>query len=133
VSVGEWLCLDCAEPHLPTAPEVEPPVEPDRPDPFTRPLDRLLTGLRLHCGPDPYVTRGVGVWWARCPLHPDAGYSLLVTEQEEGREVELCCRVGCPPSVIRGLLVPDPEREAIAAARAAAIVWAQMWSRRRAS
>jgi hypothetical protein len=130
-SIGEWHCLTCAEPYLPTAPEVEG-FRRESPDPFARPLDRLLASLRLHCGPDAYTTRGLGVWWARCPLHPDTGYSLLVTELP-GEGIELCCRGGCPEAVIRELLDPDPEREGEAKSISRALVWAQTYRKRRAA
>jgi len=65
-------------------------------------------------------------WAAKCPLHPDAGFTLLVTERP-GRDPDLWCRVGCPPNVIRYVLIPDPERDHEARRRADVLGWAQNW------
>jgi hypothetical protein len=97
-------------------------------DPFQRPLDRLLAGLRRH-SPDSYrLVPGEGDtpdhWIARCPLHVDAGFTLVLSEA--GR---LWCRVGCPEGIIRYALVDDPERERAAESAARVIVWAQNWKR----
>jgi hypothetical protein len=108
-----------------------------RRDPFARPLDRRLQGLRRHCGPDPYrLIPGDDSdrWAARCPLHPGvtgawSAYTLVVADREHEQEPELWCRVGCPPWVIRYVLLPDPEREHEAAERARVLVWAQNWER----
>jgi hypothetical protein len=112
-------------------------LEPLPLDPFDRPLDRVLEGLRKACGPDPYrLIPGRGDepdrWAARCPLHPDAGYTLLVTGLP-GDEADLWCSIGCPPGVLRSVLVPDPEAEKLAAARAKVLLWAQSYGERRAA
>jgi hypothetical protein len=127
-AAGEWLCLDCAEPHLPSAPPASSrPGPPKRPDPFARPLDRVLTGLRAHCGADAYrAGQELDQWTARCPLHPDAGFTLDVRELPDGK-VALRCRVGCPPKAIHNVLVPDPQREEAADATARALLWAQRY------
>jgi hypothetical protein len=98
--------------------------------PFERATDRILEGLRRHCGPDAYrLIPGEGDapdrWASPCPLHPSSGFSLLVTETDG--EPDLWCRVGCPRGWIRYVLTPDPERDREAARRAKAIVWAQNW------
>jgi hypothetical protein len=100
-------------------------------DPFERPVDQLLAGLRRHT-PDAYrLVPGEGDapdhWIARCPLHVDVGFTLVLTEA--GR---LWCRVGCPEGIIRYALVDDPERERAASATARAIVWGQTYGKRRA-
>jgi hypothetical protein len=107
-------------------------------NPFDRPLDRLLQGLRRQCGPDSYrLLPGQGDerdrWKARCPLHPGvaeawSGYTLLVTELP-GHEADIWCQIGCPPWAIRYALLPDPEREREAERRAAVLLWAQSWKR----
>jgi hypothetical protein len=114
----------------------DPDDDPHEPDPFDRPLDQLLEGLRWHAR-DAYrlIPGELGEpdrWRARCPLHPDAGFTLLLTELSSG-EVDLWCRTGCPEGVIRYALVPDPEREREAERRAAVLLWAQSFKRRRAS
>jgi hypothetical protein len=97
-------------------------------DPFQRPVDRLLAGLRRHA-PDSYrlvvdERGGSDRWIARCPFHPDVGFSLTVTEAGG-----LWCKVGCPEWAITYALVDDPERERAAEAAARVIVWAQNWKR----
>lgn len=101
-------------------------------DPFERPLDRLLAGLRAH-SPDAYRLvpgeRGdPDHWIARCPLHVDAGFTLVVTEGGG-----LSCRLGCPEWAVRCALLEwvDPERKRAAAAVARAIVWGQTYGKRR--
>jgi hypothetical protein len=99
-------------------------------DPFDRPLDRLLAGLRCHSS-DAYrlVPGEHGLpdrWLARCPLHPDVGFTLTVSE-----EGDLRCRAGCPEWAISYALLDDPERERAAAAVARALVWAQNYGKRR--
>jgi hypothetical protein len=111
--------------------------EDPAPAPFSRPLDRILEGLRRSCQPDAYrLIPGEGDeadrWAARCPLHVDAGFTLLVTEDQAGGEPALWCRAGCPPAIIRYALVPDPERQREAERRAAVLLWAQSWPERRA-
>jgi hypothetical protein len=135
-SLGAWLCLSCAEPHLPTGPAAETGTRTRNcTDPFARPLDRLLLGLRRHAR-DPYrLIPGEGKhrdrWLAVCPLHPSTGYSLALLERADG-SVVLACAAGCPDAVIRELLDPDPERERRAAEVARWFVWAQTWKRRAA-
>jgi hypothetical protein len=97
-------------------------------DPFERPVDRILAGLRRHT-PDAYrlipgERGGADRWLARCPFHPDVGFTLTITEAGG-----LSCRVGCPEWAITYALVDDPEREKAAAATARVIVWAQDWKR----
>jgi hypothetical protein len=128
----------------------------DRPDPFGRDVDRLLEGLRWHCQPDPYkpipgqlghwsddperrfppcgpdpsdrfMPGGPDRWAAKCPLHPNAGLTLLITENCAGADV--WCAVGCPPSVIRYVLLPDAGRDREAARRAGVLVWARNYRR----
>jgi hypothetical protein len=93
-------------------------------DPFSRRLDRLLAGLRRHSRDAYRLVPGEGHepdrWLARCPLHPDVGFTLTVSE-----EGDLQCEVGCPDWAIRFALLDDPERERAAAAVARAIVWAR--------
>ena len=130
-----------------------------------RDLDRLLQGLRRHCGTDAYrlVPVGPDRWneiqpapahwgvrgdgWptpdarlisggpdhpiARCPLHPSAGYSLVIKEKYHGAKASVWCRVGCDEVALRHVLIEDAERERRARARAEVLVWAQGWSRRR--
>jgi hypothetical protein len=135
-AVDAWLCLRCAEPYLPTVPEVEEfPQESYCPDPFARPLDRLLAGLRRH-SPDAYrlIPGEHGLpdrWLAHCPLHVSTGHSMALLERADG-DVVLACAAGCPECVIRELLDPDTERERIAAARAAVLLWAQSYGKRAA-
>jgi hypothetical protein len=94
-------------------------------------VDRLLERLRWHT-PDAYrLVPGEGTapdqWAARCPLHPDVGFTLLITDRGDDREADVWCRVGCPRNVIRYVLTPDPEREREARRRADTLVWAQNW------
>jgi hypothetical protein len=102
-------------------------------DPFERPVDRVLEGLRRQCRPDPYrLVPGEGEapdrWTARCPLHPDSGFCLIVTDCGE-RDPGLWCRVGCQAGVIRDVLLGNPGRDRLAAARAKVLVWGQNYRR----
>ena len=108
-----------------------------------RDLDRLLQGLRRHCGTDAYrlVPVGPDRWneiqpapahwgvrgdgWptpdarlisggpdhpiARCPLHPSAGYSLVIKEKYHGAKASVWCRVGCDEVALRHVLIEDAE------------------------
>jgi hypothetical protein len=97
-------------------------------DPFERPLDRLLAGLRRHSSDAYRLVPGergdADRWFARCPFHVDVGFTLTVTEAGD-----LSCRAGCPEWAIRYTLLGDPEREKAAEAAARVIVWAQNWKR----
>jgi hypothetical protein len=97
-------------------------------DPFERPLDRILAGLRRHADDAYRLIPGDGDeadrWTARCPFHVDVGFSLTVAEAGG-----LSCRAGCPEWAIRYALLDDPEREKAAEAVARAIVWSQTWKR----
>jgi hypothetical protein len=145
-ATGEWLCLRCAEPHLLRAPDetsvsgrgvpardLRATDEANASDPFSRSADRCLAGLRRHgCNYRANVLGddGVRTWRADCPLHPDAapGLSLALLERRDG-EVVLACALGCPEWVLRSLLDPDPERDRVAAARAAVLLWAQSYGK----
>jgi hypothetical protein len=104
-------------------------------DPFARPVDRLLAGLRAHASDAYRLVPGEANqpdrWIACCPLHVDVGFTLVVTDRGDDRKPAVWCRVGCPEKVIRRVLVPDPEAERAAAATARAIVWAQTYGKRR--
>jgi hypothetical protein len=100
-------------------------------DPFDRPLDRLLAGLRRH-SPDAYrlVPGEPGRpdrWLARCPLHPDIGFALVIIDRGDDQEPDLWCKVGCPVGIVRYALAPDPERERAAEAAARVLIWAQTY------
>jgi hypothetical protein len=110
-------------------------------DPFCRPVDQLLTGLRqlareyeldrvyeLIPGKGGEPDR----WRACCPFHPAAGFTVVITELPSG-EADVWCRVGCAPGVVRSVLVPDPERQRQAEAYAQVLLWAQSFKGRRAA
>jgi hypothetical protein len=96
--------------------------------PFDRPVDRILAGLRRHADDAyrliPGERGGADRWLARCPFHPDVGFSLTVTEAGG-----LSCQAGCPEWAIRYALVDDPDRQKTTEAAARVIVWAQNWKR----
>jgi hypothetical protein len=99
----------------------------------SHPVDRVLEGLRVNCGPDAYrCSDRLDVWSARCPLHPDAGFTLHVREYPDGRVV-FWCRVGCPVAVIEDLLMPDPRRAERAELYARVLAWARTYNERRAA
>jgi hypothetical protein len=102
--------------------------------PFDRPLDLHLQGLRAHSRDAYRLIPGKGDqpdrWICRCPLHPDVGLTLVLVDQGADHDPALWC-VGCPPAVVRYVLIPDPEREREAERRAAVLLWAQ--SARRAA
>jgi hypothetical protein len=114
-------------------------------EPFERPLDRLLEGLRWGCSPGAYglipgETCTPDRWAAKCPLHPDVGYTLLVTgclcdpgDPRCSCEPAVWCQVGCPEWAIKYTLLPDPEREREAERRSAVLLWAQSYRKRRAA
>ena len=112
--------------RLPTCPRRARPLERDttgahrgvRGDGWPTPDARLISG-----GPDHPI--------ARCPLHPSAGYSLVIKEKYHGAKASVWCRVGCDEVALRHVLIEDAERERRARARAEVLVWAQGWSRRR--
>jgi len=99
-------------------------------------VDRVLEGLRCTTSDAYRLIPGEGEepdrWRARCPLHADSGWSLLVAERGVG-DAELWCRVGCPPSILRQILLPDPEHERWVEAMASVLLWAQSVKRRRAA
>jgi hypothetical protein len=90
-------------------------------------VDRLLEGLRWHCQPDPYrlVPGPPDRWAGKCPLHPDAGFTLLITETNG--DADVWCSVGCPEGWIRYVIDRDLDRDREAAERAQMLVWAQTW------
>jgi hypothetical protein len=101
-------------------------------NPFERPLDRLLEGLRWNARDSYRLIPSKGDapdrWAARCPLHSSVGFTLLITDRGDDREPDIWCRVGCPPNVIRYVLVPDSERYQEATRRAETLTWAQRWA-----
>jgi hypothetical protein len=115
----------------------DPDDDPDEPsDPFERSVDRLLEGLRWHLRDAyrliPAERDEPDRWRARCPLHPDAGFTLLITELPSG-EADVWCRIGCPAGIVRYALIPDLEREREAERRAGVLLWAQSFRETRAS
>jgi hypothetical protein len=97
-------------------------------DPFERPIDRILAGLRRHTSDAYRLIAGergdADRWLARCPFHVDVGFTLTITEAGG-----LSCRAGCPEWALRYALLDDPEREKAAEAAARVLVWAQNWKR----
>ena len=101
--------------------------------PFDRPLDLHLQGLRAHSDDAYRLLPGKGDapdrWVAKCPMHPDVGFTLILTDQGDDQDPELWCRLGCPEGVIRYALIDNPEREQRARAAAQVLVWAQSYRR----
>ena len=82
------------------------------PDPFTRPLDRTLERLR-ELYPDAYrlLPGRPDRWRARCPLHPDAGFTLELVDYGERRWPLASCSVGCSARVLWRMLRPELEAQ----------------------
>jgi hypothetical protein len=104
-----------------------------RPDPFDQPVDRLLLALRL-AAPDAYrLVPGAGgapdAWLCRCPLHPDAGFTLTVVDRGDSRDPLVSCRAGCPAVAVEVALGLDREHQAEAERRARTLMWARSWRR----
>ena len=105
-----------------------------RPNPFARPLDRVLERLR-RISRDAYrLVPGQGSapdrWRARCPLHPDAGFTLWVVDYGDKHWPLIQCDIGCQPTVLWRLLRPELQAELNSRAehRAEVLLWAKRWS-----
>jgi hypothetical protein len=114
-----------------------------RRDPFARPVDRMLAGLRQLAAEyeltEPVYRLLAGIddegdaWMAVCPSHPISGYSLLIVDRGDDVTPTLRCRFGCWPAGIERILVPDPDRERQVAAMVKVLLWASSWPARRAA
>lgn len=130
-AAGAHVCRACHEKASPTTlPEAKAAVPVDRPDPFARPLDQFLATLRQG-GIDCRLIPGQpDRWLTPCPIHPDAGPSLVAIDR--GAEAPaLWCRVGCDPGLIRWALLGDPDLERAAEAVSRALLWERGYTQRR--
>jgi hypothetical protein len=129
------LCFTCVAGTRAERERLNPPWDGERRPSTWGPLDEFLKGLRRHASDAYRLVAGEGGdpdrWLARCPLHVDVGFTLVVTDRGDDREPGLWCRAGCPAWAIGYALVDDLEREQAAAAVARAIVYGQAYGKRR--
>jgi hypothetical protein len=106
-------------------------------DPFQRPLDRLLAGLRAQASDayrlEPGKDGRADAWLCRCPLHPDTGFSLTIVDRGDDQEPWMYCVVGCSPRLIEWTLGFHPEHDEKARALAEQLVAYQRWVERRSA
>ncbi len=91
-----------------------------RPDPFARPLDRVLERLRAHGLPYRGDERHLSTWHAVCPFCRVPDWTLALREHGYGGSIALRCVAGCTEADIHRALEREPAEAGIENAEARA-------------